>query len=41
MARRDLIHDAVKEALIKDNWAVTDDPLLVSIDEGEKALKLI
>jgi hypothetical protein len=27
MARLDKIHNAVKNALIKDNWTITDDPL--------------
>ncbi|MFN5815248.1 MAG: element excision factor XisH family protein, partial [Pseudanabaena sp.] len=26
MPARDSIHDAVKEAVIKDGWEVTDDP---------------
>ena len=26
MARRDVIHDAVKNALIKDGWQITADP---------------
>lgn len=29
MARRDLFHEAVKVALQKDNWVITDDPLKV------------
>lgn len=32
---KDLYHDVVKEALIKDGWTVTDDPLtLLSREEG-------
>lgn len=27
MARRDVYHYHVKEALIKDGWTITDDPL--------------
>lgn len=27
MAAKDLIHDAAKNALIKDGWTITDDPL--------------
>ena len=27
MAAKDVIHDAVKNALIKDGWTITDDPL--------------
>ena len=30
MARRDVIHDAVKNALIKDGWNITHDPLSIS-----------
>ena len=26
MARRDVIHDAVKNALVKDGWEITADP---------------
>lgn len=29
MAARDAFHEAVKQALIKDGWTITDDPLLV------------
>jgi hypothetical protein len=29
MAKRDTHHHAVKTALIKDGWTVTDDPLYV------------
>lgn len=32
---KDLYHEAVKEALIKDGWTITDDPLtLLSREEG-------
>ncbi len=30
MAALDLYHDAVKNALIKDGWTITDDPLVLS-----------
>ena len=29
MAAKDLFHDAVKTALIKDGWTITDDPLFL------------
>jgi hypothetical protein len=29
MAAKDLIHDAVKNALIKDGWTITDDPFTI------------
>ncbi len=32
MPKRDLFHDAVKNALIKDGWIITDDPLTFRID---------
>lgn len=32
---KDLYHEAVKEALVKDGWTITDDPLtLLSREEG-------
>ncbi len=31
MAARDLHHDTVKTALIKDAWTITDDPLVLKI----------
>jgi XisH protein len=32
---KDLFHEAVKKALIKDGWTITDDPLrLLSKEEG-------
>ena len=31
MAARDLHHDTVKTALIKDSWTITDDPLTLKI----------
>ncbi|MBM3463412.1 MAG: fatty-acid synthase [Armatimonadetes bacterium] len=30
MPQRDLYHDAVKQALVKDGWIITHDPLLLS-----------
>jgi len=30
---KDIIHDAVKHALIKDGWTITDDPLTIFFDE--------
>lgn len=34
MPAKDLIHDAVKNALIKDGWTITDDPYTIEY-EGE------
>lgn len=31
MSARDLFHDAVKNALIKEGWTITDDPLHLNI----------
>ena len=36
MPAKDIYHDAVKNALIKDGWTITDDPLILSI--GKKDL---
>ena len=36
MPAKDIYHDAVKYALIKDGWKITDDPLILSI--GKKDL---
>lgn len=35
MAAKDLFHDAVKQALIKEDWVITADPLIIKI-EGVK-----
>lgn len=31
MAARDIFHQAVKTALTKDQWRITDDPLLLQV----------
>lgn len=31
MAARDIFHQAVKQALIKEDWVITDDPLVVHV----------
>lgn len=33
MSRRDAIHDKIVQALINDNWEITDDPLYVKVKE--------
>jgi len=33
MAAADLIHDAVKNALIKDGWTITHDPYIIRYEE--------
>ncbi len=33
MATADIIHDAVKNALIKDGWAITHDPYVIKYEE--------
>ncbi len=35
MAAKDLFHDAVRKALLKEQWVITDDPLKIKI-EGVK-----
>ncbi len=32
MPRKDIYHDAVKNALIKDGWTITADPLILSFE---------
>lgn len=32
MAAKDLSHDAVKKALLKDEWIITADPLVIKIE---------
>jgi len=34
MPASDLIHDAVKAALIKDGWTITDDPFVISYEDA-------
>ena len=34
MAAKDIIHDAVKNALIKDNWTITDDPYTIEYEDA-------
>jgi len=36
MPAKDMYYDAVRNALIKDGWTITDDPLILSI--GKKDL---
>lgn len=33
MATQDIIHDAVKNALIKDGWKITHDPYVIKYEE--------
>ncbi len=33
MPQRDSIHDAVKRALVKDDWQITDDPYVIAYGE--------
>ena len=35
MPAKDLYHDTVKTALIKDGWTITDDPLTLAIGERD------
>jgi hypothetical protein len=33
MPRKDRIHQAVRNALVKDGWTVTDDPFRIAYEE--------
>ncbi len=35
MSAKDIFHDKVKNALIKDGWTITDDPYSLKWDNGE------
>lgn len=35
MPRKDRIHDAVKKALIKDGWTITDDPFRIHYEDAD------
>lgn len=37
---RDAFHDAVRRALEKDGWIVTDDPLRLQVEEVELLIDL-
>lgn len=38
MPAKDIFHDKVKNALIKDGWTITDDPYSLKWDNGENLL---
>ncbi len=38
MSAKDIFHDKVKNALIKDDWTITDDPYTLKWDNGENLL---
>lgn len=40
MATRDIFHDAVKNALMKEGWTITHDPLSIKIGGVEMAIDL-
>ena len=35
MPRKDRIHEAVKNALVKDGWTITDDPYRIEYEEAD------
>jgi hypothetical protein len=35
MPRRDQIHEAVKNALVKDGWTITDDPFRIAYEDAD------
>jgi hypothetical protein len=41
MARRDLFHDTVRNALEKEGWVITDDPLGFKIGEVDFEIDLV
>jgi hypothetical protein len=38
MPARDLYHDAVKNALVKDGWTITHDPIRLRLRRGKNFL---
>ena len=38
MSAKDIFHDKVKNALVKDGWTITDDPYSLKWDNGENLL---
>jgi XisH protein len=40
MAARDLFYDAVKQALIKEEWVITGDPLIIKIGKVKLEIDL-
>ncbi|MFN6535028.1 MAG: element excision factor XisH family protein [Nostoc sp. EkiNYC01] len=40
MSVRDAFHDAVRRALQKDGWTITDDPLRIQVEEVELLIDL-
>ncbi|HLO49212.1 MAG TPA: XisH family protein [Kamptonema sp.] len=40
MAAKDLFHDAVKQALLKEQWIITADPLILKIDKVKLEIDL-
>jgi hypothetical protein len=40
MPRKDAIHDAVRNALIKDGWTITKDPLFLEYGEEDMYVDL-
>jgi hypothetical protein len=40
MAARDRIHEAVKAALIKDDWMIRDEPLVIRWDDAQLEIDL-
>lgn len=40
MAAKDLFHDAVKQSLLKEQWVITGDPLIIKIDRVKLEIDL-
>ena len=41
MSAKDKFHEEVKRSLIKDQWTVTDDPLILNQEENGLRLTLV
>ena len=40
MSAKDIFHETVKQALVKDGWAITSDPLTIRIDRVKLEIDL-
>ena len=38
MPMKDVFHEPVKQALIKDGWTITDDPLVIKLQDSDMNL---
>jgi hypothetical protein len=40
MPAKDIYHDTVKNALVKDGWTITHDPLRIRLARGKNCLSI-